>query len=536
MSALVGRTVVAPGESVGLLEVAGAETGTMYSVIVLSEGSLVIIPSEDSTETYDLENRKAYVTDAEILVKNVSGVARALRVVAIPQGEGADSGPVKVGRGTLAPGETAGLLDLADAEPGSAYVVSVMGRYLSIVSEDGTEDFELETHRDYLTNAEIYVKNTSPIDSTTVAVLAIPAVVASGGGGGGDVASVNGKTGEVVLALDDLIEEAGTLVENGLVIFMDDSGSPLFAASLTHHSLTLQDTSTNSVSELRAGWLSLQEGSKRGRIQNPEEDGEFYVTLPSASGTLALTSDITAPNLTEVLVQGGEVAYGQGFQFLNESEELRGLLDYDSGFMHINPAGIAASVGGGVVGASNLSTSDSVQVSSTEISYGKSGQGYKRLRIGDGDATQKIIELPSSSGTLALTSDIPEGGGIPEGGSTGEALIRDDSGDTVWGYPRGLRDSSLGVGVGPVREGYLQLDATDQTNAASMRIVGAMGMSVAILVDENEEPLDSSSEPSGVVVQQVLENRVPDAIPAAPTTGTHVLKSVDGVLTWVEEV
>lgn len=249
------------------------------------------------------------------------------------------------------------------------------------------------------------------------------------GGGDGDVTSVNGKTGEVVLTLDNLASE-GMILANSIFMVANDAEAPTAYTIIQNSTISASDSTTSQGSALAPGGVSVGSAGNRTTIIAPESGGDLtQVILPSASGTLALTSDITAPTLTEVLVQGGEIAYGQGFQFLNESEELKGLLDYDSGFMHINSAGIAASVGGGVVGASNTSTSESVQVSSTEISYGEPGQGYKRLRIGDGDATEKIIELPASSGTLALTSEMPE---IPEAPTTGTHVLKSVEGVLTW--------------------------------------------------------------------------------------------------------
>lgn len=79
--------------------------------------------------------------------------------------------------------------------------------------------------------------------------------------------------------------------------------------------------------------------------------------------------------------------------------------------------------------------------------------------------------------------------------------------------------------------GLFKAEVTTPNGQGILRVEDISGTLSALLTDEDNNPLTTDWSPSGIVVHQDLDIR----IPKAPLTGNYVLKSADGVVSWVEE-
>lgn len=142
--------------------------------------------------------------------------------------------------------------------------------------------------------------------------------------------------------------------------------------------------------------------------------GSKTINWPDASGTVALTSDIIAPTLDNVLTNGDT-------SLLNANIGILGLWDNANG------------------GYSTIEVSDnSFSLKNTSADFIlRAEQGILSLHQTSsitGNFTAYNItenrnyELPDQSGTIALTSDIPANG-LPAGGTAGQILTKVDATD-----------------------------------------------------------------------------------------------------------
>lgn len=116
--------------------------------------------------------------------------------------------------------------------------------------------------------------------------------IPGGGGGGGAVDSVNGKTGDVVLTLDDVVGDTGAT--DGVIGVVNSLTSPTQTTVIQSSSVTVQNTTTNRNTSVTPGDIYLSAGGNRAQLTAPSSGGTATViTLPGTSGTVALTSDLT---------------------------------------------------------------------------------------------------------------------------------------------------------------------------------------------------------------------------------------------------
>ena len=78
-------------------------------------------------------------------------------------------------------------------------------------------------------------------------------------------------------------------------------------------------------------------------------------------------------------------------------------------------------------------------------------------------------------------------------------------------------------------EGMFRTEVETVNGKGILRILDVGGVLSALLTDEDGNPLSSAWSPSGIVVNQDLDVR----IPKPPETGTYVLQAVNGIPTWV---
>jgi hypothetical protein len=115
-------------------------------------------------------------------------------------------------------------------------------------------------------------------------------------------------------------------------------------------------------------------------------DGNRTIEFPNASGTIALTSDLTAPTLQEVVSEGNTVTGGASIDVVNGSNETI----INAGYIN-------------VIGSSNV-----VSISPDNIFFEKQlGSGSVELSFPNTIGTARSIEFPDASGTMALVEDIP---------------------------------------------------------------------------------------------------------------------------------
>lgn len=96
------------------------------------------------------------------------------------------------------------------------------------------------------------------------------------------------------------------------------------------------------------------------------------------------------------------------------------------------------------------------------------------------------------------------------------------------GAQNSLVASDLSVTVAANDGGSFSVSAITGENTGSLMILNPGNGYIAVLAD-GEGPLDSSSNPAGIVLHADLDLRVP----TPPPSGTYTLQSVDGVVSWV---
>lgn len=96
------------------------------------------------------------------------------------------------------------------------------------------------------------------------------------------------------------------------------------------------------------------------------------------------------------------------------------------------------------------------------------------------------------------------------------------------GVPNEIRSSDDAVKVTAQEDEIFKVSVTTENGEGIFRILDVGGLS-ALLTDEATNPLDSSWSPAGIVVHQDLDVR----IPKPPLSGTYLLQSVDGSVSWV---
>lgn len=79
--------------------------------------------------------------------------------------------------------------------------------------------------------------------------------------------------------------------------------------------------------------------------------------------------------------------------------------------------------------------------------------------------------------------------------------------------------------------GLFKVEVTTPNGQGILRVEDISGTLSALLTDEDNNPLTTDWSPSGIVVHQDLDIR----IPKAPLTGNYVLKSTNGIVSWVPD-
>lgn len=159
-------------------------------------------------------------------------------------------------------------------------------------------------------------------------------IINASGGGGGAVDSVNGKTGVVVLTLDEIVGD-GAIVENGVIGVADNATTPVTSVVIQSTEVTVQNTTGNKATSVSAGDLYLRSGANRARITAPTTGGDNTVLeLPGANGTLALVSQI--PTVSAATTSAAGIA-----ELSTDAEAIAGT---DTGRV-ITPSNLAAVVG-----------------------------------------------------------------------------------------------------------------------------------------------------------------------------------------------
>lgn len=145
-----------------------------------------------------------------------------------------------------------------------------------------------------------YVAPTIPEADLSLAPepVVIYGVPTGGGGGGGDVASVNGQTGTVVLKLDDVVAAGGAIGGKNIDV-ADNLTSPQAIVTLSSGSIRARNVPGSSSVSVSSAGVTFSAPGVTGSIVPPESGTDSLVALPSASGTLALTSEIPA-NATDI--------------------------------------------------------------------------------------------------------------------------------------------------------------------------------------------------------------------------------------------
>lgn len=141
-------------------------------------------------------------------------------------------------------------------------------------------------------------------------------------------------------------------------------------------------------------------------------NNEFYINLPSTSGTLALTSDISSAVSGKVdKVEGMGLSHND---FTDEAvAKVNGAFQTSGGTV----TGIAkfnshVYVSGGNLEVSNPESNTSTIISNDRIGFATTGQNFKETQYRNGNVffdngvTESVISIPAKSGTFALVSDI----------------------------------------------------------------------------------------------------------------------------------
>lgn len=90
-------------------------------------------------------------------------------------------------------------------------------------------------------------------------------------------------------------------------------------------------------------------------------------------------------------------------------------------------------------------------------------------------------------------------------------------------------ESPSGTSIAEVEDrGLFKVEVTTAGGKGIFRVEDIGGVLSALLTNEAGNPLTTDWTPSGVVVHQDLDVR----IPKAPATGEYTLTSIDGVVSW----
>lgn len=93
-------------------------------------------------------------------------------------------------------------------------------------------------------------------------------------------------------------------------------------------------------------------------------------------------------------------------------------------------------------------------------------------------------------------------------------------------------ESPSGNSVAEVEDrGLFRVEVSTVNGKGIFRVEDIGGVLSALLTNEDGNPLSTDWSPSGVVVHQDLDIR----IPKPPLTGNYVLKSQNGIVTWVSD-
>lgn len=76
--------------------------------------------------------------------------------------------------------------------------------------------------------------------------------------------------------------------------------------------------------------------------------------------------------------------------------------------------------------------------------------------------------------------------------------------------------------------GTFKVIANTGDSQGILRVLQVGGVYSVLATDEDSNPLDSSWSPAGLVTHQDLDMRAPEP----PASGTYVLRSTNGVLSW----
>lgn len=122
---------------------------------------------------------------------------------------------------------------------------------------------------------------------------------------------------------------------------------------------------------------------------------------------------------------------------------------------------------------------------------------------------------------------------VQESGDTGDApqgsIPLALYGSSGGGASNEIRSSDGSVTATAQEDEIFRAAVTTANGEGILRILDVGGTLSCLLTNEDSNPLDSSWSPAGVVVHQDLDRKIPNA----PSTGTFVLQSVDGVASWV---
>jgi hypothetical protein len=197
--------------------------------------------------------------------------------------------------------------------------------------------------------------------------------------------------------LQEVTDEGNTTtnaIETGNIIATDvNGGEPV---------LTL-NYDTNNINTI-AVFTDANSGFSH-NIDNSILTDNRNIALPDASGTIALTSDITIPTLQDVTDEGAD-AYGNTINLKNSSiSDSTIQFNVDDFF---EPFIKVENLGAGSAG-------HFTKLGSSTIEFDGAGDFNTIIEAGIG--LDNIVTLPTESGTLALLSDIPSG--IPHATAAG---------------------------------------------------------------------------------------------------------------------
>ena len=190
------------------------------------------------------------------------------------------------------------------------------------------------------------------------------------------------------------------------------------SANTTYSKIAFEDSELNAYDYLNARIFTVSGTQSYLRFQNSTNKIATFssslltsnrnYTLPNASGTVALTSDIpviTTPTLNQVLTSGNASLLDAkvGDLYLYDPVE------FDYGYLSLNDSDFSFY---DVYGQATVLARNGVVFS------GLPGGFYGNILLPSVTAN-RTYTLPNASGTIALTSDIPTGGGIPHATASG---------------------------------------------------------------------------------------------------------------------